>query len=89
MDASGTQNWLPAWSPDGTRIAFTSNRDGNPELYVTNRDGSNLRRDHEPPGDRHDADLVADRRPDRLHHPTAPGRRRSTSWALTASTSGA
>src|SRR5207244_12641176 len=38
------QNWLPAFSPDGTRVAFTSNRDGNPELYVMNRDGSNLRR---------------------------------------------
>ena len=38
------QNWLPVFSPDGTRIAFTSNRDGNPELYVMNRDGSNVRR---------------------------------------------
>ena len=41
--ASG-QNWLPVFSPDGTKIAFTSNRDGNPELYVMNRDGSDLRR---------------------------------------------
>jgi TolB protein len=38
------QNYLPAWSPDGSRIAFTSNRDGNPEIYVMNRDGSNLHR---------------------------------------------
>jgi TolB protein len=38
------QNWLPAFSPDGTRVAFTSNRDGNPEIYVMNRDGSDVRR---------------------------------------------
>ncbi|MGE3277164.1 MAG: hypothetical protein AB7O67_18780 [Vicinamibacterales bacterium] len=41
-----TQNYLPVFSPDGTRIAFTSNRDGsgNSEIYVMNRDGSNVRR---------------------------------------------
>jgi TolB protein len=38
------QNYLPIWSPDGTKIAFTTNRDGNPEIYVMNRDGSGLRR---------------------------------------------
>jgi len=26
----------PAWSPDGTRIAFTSLRDGSPQIYVLN-----------------------------------------------------
>ena len=30
----------PAWSPDGTRIAFQSFRDDNGEIYVMNADGS-------------------------------------------------
>ena len=38
------QNYLPVWSPDGSKIAFTTNRDGNPEIYVMNRDGSGVRR---------------------------------------------
>jgi Tol biopolymer transport system component/tRNA A-37 threonylcarbamoyl transferase component Bud32 len=32
----------PAWSPDGTRIAFSSNRSGNSDIYVMNTDGSGL-----------------------------------------------
>jgi WD40 repeat protein len=31
----------PNWSPDGTKIAFDSNRDGNFEIYVMNADGTN------------------------------------------------
>ena len=32
----------PSWSPDGSKIAFTSDRDGGePEIYVMNSDGSN------------------------------------------------
>ncbi|MCC6162549.1 MAG: PD40 domain-containing protein [Acidobacteria bacterium] len=45
--AGGTEtihNFLPAFSPDGNRIAFMTNRDGNMEIYTVNRDGSNLRR---------------------------------------------
>jgi TolB protein len=31
---------MPAWSPDGSKIGFMSARDGNPEIYVMNWDGS-------------------------------------------------
>jgi TolB protein len=39
----GTLNSAPAWSPDGSRIAFTSNVNGNAEIYVANADGNNAR----------------------------------------------
>jgi TolB protein len=32
-----------SWSPDGRRIAFVSDRDGNNEVYVINLDGTGLR----------------------------------------------
>jgi Tol biopolymer transport system component len=40
--ASPGQDGEPAWSPDGRSIAFASDRDGGPEVYVADRDGSNL-----------------------------------------------
>ena len=30
------------WSPDSSKITFTSDRDGNWEIYVVDADGSNL-----------------------------------------------
>jgi Tol biopolymer transport system component len=33
----------PAWSPDGRKIAFRSNRDGTDDIFVVNADGSGLR----------------------------------------------
>lgn len=32
------------WSPDGSRIAFDSNRNSNFEIYMMNADGSNQTR---------------------------------------------
>ena len=32
---------FPDWSPDGQRVTFESNRDGNYEIYVVGADGSN------------------------------------------------
>ncbi len=42
-DSAGDDG-LPAWSPDGSRIAFDSARDGNPDIYVMNADGSDMTR---------------------------------------------
>ena len=35
---------FPAWSPDGTRIAFNSTRDGNSNIYVIPAEGGDPRR---------------------------------------------
>lgn len=48
VDGSGMTRLTPfnattqSWSPDGTRIAFSSTKDGNYELYVMQADGSNI-----------------------------------------------
>lgn len=35
-------SYQPAWSPDGTKIVFGSNRDGNGEIYVMDPNGANV-----------------------------------------------
>ena len=51
-DGSGLRNLTPkpvgayadpAWSPDGRKLAFVSDRDGNSEIYVMNANGSGQR----------------------------------------------
>jgi Tol biopolymer transport system component len=41
LTRSPAHDFSPAWSPDGTKLAFRSDRDGNDEVYRMNADGSN------------------------------------------------
>ena len=55
MDADGSDltgltrtpddnEWGPAWSPDGSKIAFSSDAEGVPHIYEMDADGSHVRR---------------------------------------------
>jgi len=40
LTVNAAQDFNPAWSPDGTQIAFHSDRDGNGEIYTMNTNGT-------------------------------------------------
>jgi Tol biopolymer transport system component/DNA-binding winged helix-turn-helix (wHTH) protein len=42
VTASKGRNWEAELSPDGLKILFVSNRSGNDEIYICDKDGSNL-----------------------------------------------
>ena len=41
VDAQATRNLNPTWSPNGSQLAFVSNREGNPEIYIVDATGAN------------------------------------------------
>ena len=43
LTASDGRDACPHWCPDGSRIAFSSDRTGDSELYVMDADGSGQR----------------------------------------------
>ena len=44
LTESALGDYSPQWSPDGTRIAFVSDRDGNAEVYTMTAAGADVRR---------------------------------------------
>jgi WD40-like Beta Propeller Repeat len=72
----------PVWSPDGRRIAFMSNRDGDFEIYVANADGSGIQADGSA-RERLQSRLVSERAQDRLEqrsHRRLRGLRHAFRW---------
>ncbi len=62
---TGRADW-PSWSPDGSLLAFSSDRSGNFEIYVRRGEGGQDVDDHERSGPGHPARLLARRRLDRV-----------------------
>src|SRR5262249_53536735 len=54
-DNRGFADTEPSWSPNGRRILFLSDREGNDDIYVMNADGSDKRNMTRSKADEHDA----------------------------------
>lgn len=50
LSADQTRNSSPKWSPDGARLTFMSDREGDEEVYVMNADGTGVVRVTNSPG---------------------------------------
>ncbi len=44
VSSTGSANLSPAWSSDGAKLAFSSNRSGDPEIWVSDGTGAGARR---------------------------------------------
>ncbi len=67
-----TQGAQPGWSPDGQKIAFMSERDGNAEIYNMNADGSQQRNLTRTPGGKKAGLSGRPRRNRERQRPTSP-----------------
>ena len=81
-DDAGGQHRTPAWSPDGTRIAFASDRDGDFDIWIMNADGSDQRQRHQRPGRPVRSRLLARRPADRVRRHAAPAARHERQRAV-------
>ena len=58
--SGGAEHWAPEWSPDGSQVAFMSNRAGNQDVWVVDATGGDPRRLTDWPTDEWEAEWTAD-----------------------------